>query len=174
MDLLPDPLPGQFSLAVLPHGSTRQLLQVVARLALRGSLRVLDGGNRFNAYTVALALRQHTAGVEAILEQIHVARAFTCYQVATLLIQTQAIPRPTLVLDMLATFRDESVSLEERHRLLEACLSQLRRLAGQAPLLVSVIPQGAQSDELLITLEKAADQVWRFGSPAPPLPLRLF
>ena len=174
MDLLPDPLPGQFSLAVLPHGSTRQLLQVIARLALRGSLRVLDGGNRFNAYTVAMALRQHTTGVEAILEQIHVARAFTCYQVATLLTQTQAIPRPTLVLDILATFRDESVSLEERRRLLETCLSQLRRLAGQAPLLVSAIPQGAQSDELLITLEEAADQVWRFGPPAQPLPLRLF
>lgn len=174
MDLLPDPLPGQFSLAVLPHGSTKQLLQVVARLALRGSLRVLDGGNRFNAYTVALALRQHTTDVEALLEQIHVARAFTCYQVVTLLTQTAAIPHPTLVLDMLATFRDESVSLEERRRLLRTCLVQLRRLARGAPLLVSAIPQGAQSDELLIMLEEIADQIWRFESPAPQLPLRLF
>jgi hypothetical protein len=174
MELLPDPLPGQFSLAVLPHDSTRQLLQVVARLALRGSLRVLDGGNRFNAYNVALALRQQTAEVEAILDHIHVARAFTCYQVLTLLTQTLAIPRPTLVLDLLATFRDESVSLDERRRLLESCLNQLRRLAIRAPLLVSVIPQGAQSDELLVTLEEAADQVWRFGTPPPPPPLRLF
>lgn len=174
MNLLPDPPPGQFSLAVLPHDSTKQVLQVVARLALRGSLRVLDGGNRFNAYKVALALRQHTIEVGAVLEQIHVARAFTCYQVVTLLTQTPAIPRPTLVLDMLATFRDESVSLEERRRLLRNCLDQLRRLARGAPLLVSAIPQGAQSDELLVMLEEAADQIWRFGSPAPPLPLRLF
>lgn len=174
MNLLPDPLPGQFSLAVLPHGSTKQILQVVARLALRGSLRVLDGGNRFNAYIVALALRQHTIEVEALLEQIHVARAFTCYQVVTLLTQTPAIPRPTLVLDMLATFRDESVSPEERRRLLRTCLGQLRRLAGGAPLLVSAIPQGAQSDELLIMLEEAADKIWRFGPPEPPPPLRLF
>ena len=174
MDLLPDPLPGQFSLAVLPHGSSRQLLQAVARLALGGSLRVLDGGNRFNAYTVALALRQHTAEIETILERIYVARAFTCYQVVTLLTQTPAIPHPTLVLDILATFRDESVSLEERGRLLETCLSQLRRLAGQAPLLVSVIPQGRQPDELLTALEEAADQVWRFGPPPPAPRLRLF
>jgi phage tail sheath gpL-like len=174
MNLLPDPLPGQFSLAVLPHGSTRQVLQVVARLALRGSLRVLDGGNRFNAYTVALALRQHTIEVEAILEQIHVARAFTCYQVVTLLTQTPAIPQPTLVLDMLATFRDESVSLEERRRLLRSCLDQLHRLAGGAPLLVSAIPQGTQSDELLIMLEEVADQIWRFGPPEPLPSLRLF
>lgn len=174
MNLLPDPLPGQFSLAVLPHGSTRQVLQVVARLALRGSLRVLDGGNRFNAYTVALALRQHTIEVEAILEQIHVARAFTCYQVVTLLTQTPAIPQPTLVLDMLATFRDESVSLEERRRLLRSCLDQLHRLAGGAPLLVSTIPQGIQSDELLVMLEEAADQIWRFGAPEPLPSLRLF
>jgi hypothetical protein len=121
-----------------------------------------------------LALRQHTIEVEAILEQIHVARAFTCYQVVTLLTQTPAIPQPTLVLDMLATFRDESVSLEERRRLLRSCLDQLHRLAGGAPLLVSAIPQSTQSDELLIMLEEVADQIWRFGPPEPLPSLRLF
>lgn len=174
MNSLPEPSPGQFLLVVLPQRGTKPLLQMAARLALRAPLRVLDGGNCFNAYRVALALRQHTDQVEAILARIHVARAFTCYQVLTLLEQTLAAPLPTLVLDLLATFRDESASLVERRRLLELGVSQLQRLASRAPLLVSATPQGAQPDELLILLEEAADQIWRFGPPPPPLPLRLF
>lgn len=161
-------------LSVLPRNATKPVLNLVARQSLRAPLRVLDGGNRFNAYIVAQALHQQAVDVEAALKRIYIARAFTCYQVATLLHETLAAPLPTLVLDMLATFRDESVSLDERRRLLHTCTSQLKRLADQAPLLVSVTPQGAGLDQLLEILEKAADQVWRFGPAPPALPLRLF
>ncbi|HSF83283.1 MAG TPA: hypothetical protein VLA49_18735 [Anaerolineales bacterium] len=175
MNRLPEPISGQFTLAVLPQGASLPLLHMVARLALRGPLRVLDSGNRFNAYTVAQSLRRHTGQVEAALARIRIARAFTCYQVAALLAETPALPASTLVLDLLATFRDESVPLWERRRLLEACLDHLRRLASQAPLLASVTAQGAAgADELLALLEGAAGQVWRFAPPLPPAPLRLF
>jgi hypothetical protein len=172
--LLPNLAAGQFMLAVLPRGSTKLVLNLVARQSRRAPLRVLDGGNRFNAYVVAQALRQQTTDVEAALKRIYIARAFTCYQVVTLLHETLAAPLPTLVLDLLATFRDESVALEERRRLLRTCTTQLNRLADRAPLLVSATPQGAGADELLDVLEKSADQVWRFGPPPAVLPLRLF
>jgi hypothetical protein len=161
-------------LTILPRGATKPVLNLVARQALRTPLRVLDGGNRFNAYVVAQALRQETAELETALKRIYIARAFTCYQVVTLLHQTLDAPLPTLVLDLLATFRDESVALEERHRLFRTCTSQLSRLADRAPLLVSVTSPGAGTDELLDILEKTADQVWRFGPPPLALPLRLF
>src|SRR4030065_337535 len=61
------------------------LMGLAARLAQRAPLRVLDGGNCFNAYIVALALRQQTTDVTAALERIRVSRAFTCYQMVTLL-----------------------------------------------------------------------------------------
>jgi hypothetical protein len=142
---------------------------------LRGRVRLLDGGNRFNAYAVAQALRQHTEQVEEALSRIRIARAFTCYQVAALLAETPALPEPTVALDLLATFRDESVPLWERRRLLEACREPLRRLASQAPLLVSASAQGAAGgDELLALLEEEAGQVWRFAPLPPPAPLRLF
>jgi len=175
MNRLPEPISGQLSLAVLPPRLSQPLLHMVARLALRGPLRVLDGGNRFNAYTVAQALRQHTEQVEAVLGRIRIARAFTCYQVAALLAETPALPEPTVALDLLATFRDESVPLWERRRLLACCREHLRRLASRAPLLVSASAQGASGvDELLALLEEAADQVWRFAPLPPPAPLRLF
>lgn len=175
MNRLPEPVPGQFLLAALPSGTSATLLEMVARLALRSPVRVLDGGNRFNVYRVAQSLRRHTSEVGAALQRIRVARAFTCYQVATLLVETPPLAIPTLVIDLLATFRDESVPLWERRRLLEACLGHLHYLVKQAPLLVSVTPQGALGgDELLTLLEDAADQVWRFSSPTPAQPLRLF
>jgi hypothetical protein len=158
-------------------------------------LRVLDGGNCFNAYVVAQILRpallaqqarQQTQEVEAALERIRVARAFTCYQMVTLLDETPTTPIATLVLDLLATFRDETVPLAERQRLLEYCLERLKCLAPAAPLIVSASPDGGppmsrwmrrpqpgSGDGLLARLEQAADQVWRFSAPPPIVQLRL-
>lgn len=187
MDLLPEPLTGQITLVVVPRRAIRPLLGLAARLAQHAPLRVLDGGNCFNAYLVALALRQWTQDVNSVLERIHVARAFTCYQVLTLLEETPATPTATLVLDLLATFRDEAVSLIERRRLLNKCLVRLRYLATAKPLLVSASTDGGPPmssargrrqpqprDELLAQLEKAADRVWRFGPSPPTVQLRLF
>jgi hypothetical protein len=105
----------------------------------------------------------------------------------TLLEETPLVPTATLVLDLLATFRDETVPLGERRRLLERCLEHLHCLAAAAPLLVSASPDGGPPmsqargrrrpqprDELLALLEQAADQVWRFGPPPPTVQLRLF
>ena len=199
MELLPEPLtgkvtPGKITLAVVPRRAIQPLLGLAARLALRAPLRVLDGGNCFNAYVVAQILRpalpqarQQMQEMEAALERIRVARAFTCYQMVTLLDETPATPVATLVLDLLATFRDETVPLAERQRLLEHCLERLKNLAAAAPLIVSVSPDGGppmsrqnrqrqprQGDGLLSRLEQAADQVWRFSAPPPIVQLRLW
>lgn len=192
MDLLPEPLTGKITLAIVPRRDIQPLLEMAARLAVSAPLRVLDGGNCFNAYIVAQTLRpallaQQAQDVEAALGRIHVSRAFTCYQMMTLLDETPtaAIPAATVVLDLLATFRDETVPMAERQRLLGHCLERLERLAAAAPMLVSASPDGGPpmsrphgqrqspaGDELLVRLEKAADQVWRFGS-APPAMVQL-
>jgi len=62
-----------------------------------------------------------------------VARAFTCYQVETLLTESVADFSPVLVLNLLDTFYDENVKLSERMRLLEVSLAELRRLCDQHP-----------------------------------------
>ncbi|HEY5668825.1 MAG TPA: hypothetical protein VIS10_02430 [Anaerolineales bacterium] len=186
MDLIPEPLSGKITLAIVPRRAIRPLLGLAARLAQRAPLLVLDGGNCFNAYVVALALRQQTTDVTAALERIRVSRAFTCYQMVTLLEETPATPVATLVLDFLATFRDENVPQGERLRLIRICLERLRFLASAAPLLVSASPDSGPpmsggrgrrqlqpDDRLLALLEEAADQVWRFGPPPPTVQLRL-
>jgi hypothetical protein len=195
MDHLPALYPQQLHVLLALRPARFELVNaLIARLACAGPLLVLDGGNCFQAHRLARLLRRHTPHLQAALSNIHIARAFTCYQVVALLAETPALPVPTLVLDLLSTFHDESVPLRERRRLLESSLLELRRLSSRAPTLVSAAPEasdlrsennprfsslgtggnGEGSAELLNLLEEAADQLWRL-EPAPiPQPLRLF
>ncbi len=114
----------------------------------------------------AQELRRHTADLRAALGRIRLSRAFTCYQMAALLEETPAQAQPTLVLDMLSTFYDEDVRIEEASHLLKGCLAELRRLAQAGPLVVSAKqPPEACADRaarasLLEQLRSAAAQVW--------------
>jgi hypothetical protein len=145
-----------------PFAATQPMLILAARLALHGPLRVIDAGNRFNAYRVALTIRRLTAGDPAPwLRRIAIARAFTCHQVAALLEQTPTQPAvPVLVIDLLDTFYDESAPLPERRRLLRTCLSHLRALSCPAPVVASLRPpQPGQPDlgGFIETIHRAAD-----------------
>lgn len=164
MSLLPKIANGELGLVIGPHAKRMQMLELSAALALRGSVRVLDGGNSYNALYVARYIRRHSVQLDETLRRIYVARAFTCYQMVTLLQQavcppvftrgrlrevpvpakardTEAVfPHPTLVLDLLATFGDESVDLKEAVRLLRLVLIQLQQLCRRAPVVVSLRP----------------------------------
>jgi hypothetical protein len=176
MQNLPDLLTGNLALILAPRALRRQLMTAfTARLAVHGAVRVLDGGNSFAAYPLARALRRATPALEAALQRVHVARAFTCYQVAALLDQSAAIPTPTLVLDLLDTFLDESVAFQERRGLLQGALRRLVELSELAPVVVSgeTMPPGP-SVELLEMLRATCDQVWQHTAPATERQLALF
>lgn len=129
--------PGRPLLLVIlgPYAAAQAMLTLAAHLARRGPLQVLDGGNRFNAYIVARQLRRLSSSSAAgsrpdlrqCLDRIRVARAFTCYQMGALIDQTSLVGSPTLVIDLLDTFYDESAPLEERRRLTEHCMRRLRQ-----------------------------------------------
>ena len=172
---------GLFVLAA-PHAASAAMLALAARLAHRYPfLRVIDGGNRFNAYLVAQELRRlGESQIYTSLKRIRVQRAFTCYQVTTLLddIALQGPPHPpTLVFDLLDTFFDESVPLDERRQLAGHCVQRLRQLAEHAPVLASLRPLPPEKPDptgLFEIVQKAADTLWLYQPPAPPLQHRLF
>jgi hypothetical protein len=182
MNTLPELMPGRLWVVSAPRSAIQLLLVLAARLALQSTVRVLDCGNCFNVYKVTQALHQHTLHTSAALSRISVRRAFTCYQVTTLLENTPQDATPTLVLDLLSTFHDESVPEGERRRLLDINVAALHRLSRQGSVLVSIHPKGPQpggaqeqtASGLYETLEKAADQVYRLEAQAPAPALRLF
>jgi hypothetical protein len=168
--------PRQLHLVIAPHRAQRQMMTILtARLALAGHVRLLDAGNCFDGYGLARQLRQQTSSWQPALERVSVARAFTCYQVETLLTESMANFSPVLVLNLLDTFYDENVKLAERVRLLEVSLAEIRRLCRAAAVAVSTSqPTRDQPAELIEMLAKAAGQVWSYEEPQPVEPLRLF
>jgi len=148
---------------------------LIARLTFRGTLRIVDGGNSFNAYAVARELRRQSADLHALLEQIHIARAFTCYQVFTLLMETPPSKAPTVCLDLLSTFYDESVPAEERRRLLLQSIAHIQRLSQFAPVALSIpVPQNGDPEGWLPMLEEAAGGLWQMATYPQLAPARLF
>lgn len=123
MENLPDLQPGRFLLMVMPRTLTDESIKKILILIPSGPVRMVIGNNRFDAYTIARALHRHTWAPRAYLEEIRLARAFTCYQMLTLLQETAANPTPTLVVGLLSTFYDENISDFESSRLLEACMN---------------------------------------------------
>ncbi len=143
---------GELGLVIGAHAERMQMLELSAILALRGTVRVLDGGNSYNALYVARYIRRHTVQLTETLNRISIARAFTCYQMVTLLQETAVSPAPTLVLDLLTTFGDESIDLGESVRLLRLAIVQLQRLCRLAPVVVSIRPfPPRQSDHTSLT-----------------------
>jgi len=157
MNELALPIEPQLLVVVAPHAARDQMLALAATLAVRGPLRVVDAGNQFNAYPVARAVRRHTARMRAALENIRLARGFTCYQVLAMLEQLQPSSQPTLVFDLLATFYDEDVPLPQSLELLDQVLPHLSALSKAGPVVVSARPPGTVVAERLPLLQKLLD-----------------
>lgn len=150
---------GCWKMLLAPKPLRPQILAFVARLAEQMPLLVLDGGNQFNAYHVARLVH----GRPKILSGINISRAFTCYQMLTLLEGLNPRHETILLLDFLATFFDESASFADRSRLLTISLEHIRKLTLQNGLLVTVHPPAiasAESDALITQLTREADGVW--------------
>jgi hypothetical protein len=146
---------------------TRTLLAMLTVLASQGqTVRVFDGGNRFDGYFTARLARRLTSRPTSVLSRIRLSRAFTCFQLAELIETTPSHGETSalFVLDLLSTFYDESVPLRDTERLLASTITHLKRLAEEVPVIVGARePQTLVKDRwaLLEQLQIAADNTWR-------------
>lgn len=167
MDVLALPEANQLYVVIGGATAAGHLLDLAVRLALHGPLLILDCGNRANPLPLAKELRRLTHDPVAALGNMGAkgARAFSCYQVATLIgnAANRPIQYPVLIFDLLAAFYDESISYREGLRLLDQSLSSLRRIRRCAPLVVSTKPPPIDFPERKVFLEmmcRISDQVW--------------
>ncbi len=168
MNRLPDLAAGQITVLIDPDAARDDMHRLIALLALRGPVAVLDGGNRFDAFRLARALRRETAHLDDALERVAYARAFTCYQMVALAAGAPPAASPQIVLDLLATFTDESVTTSESARLLTQALFHLRRLAHYAPVIISLRPPAQPARLGLIKqVTRVAQRVLFRPEPAP-------
>ncbi len=156
-------------LAVTAFSLARPLIsETAARLALRGPVFILDGSNSVDAFAIARSLRRKQQDFYPALERIQVARAFTCYQMASLIRQTPGGSTPKIILGLLNSFYDEDVRLADALRLFDQAEENLKRLAQTAPILVTSRPPGsgqAERQQLYLRLMAAADQTIVLDTP---------
>lgn len=170
---IPSAVRGEIFLLITPAASLDTLFEMVARLALAGRLTTVDGGNCFQGYYLARAIKRQRSdlGTEtafySALNNILLSRVFTCYQMAARLEEPCFSDGPVMVLDFLATFYDQTVRVAERRRLLEGCLTRLRFISRDVPVILwvrqrAVVPQ--EGLDFLTTVRAAAGKVF---APAP-------
>ncbi|MCB2202890.1 hypothetical protein KQH56_02670 [bacterium] len=164
------PQRGKISLVVAPRQVIDIFTDLLATLALHGRVIVVDGGNLFDGYGLARALRKYTPNVETLLKNVQLSRSFTCYQMLALLKDFPVDGTPVIILDLLATFLDESVALTRRRSLLIDSLDQLGKISAHSPVALWVrlrsTPTG--DDEALLPLVRAiAENYWKVVEPQP-------
>jgi hypothetical protein len=101
---------------------------------------VLDGANRFDPYIVSTFARRALIPPEKLLKKIQIARAFTCYQMATLMgekllsfvrrIRESSLQKPhVILLGPITTFLDEDVHERDARLLFERSLWKVKELS---------------------------------------------
>jgi hypothetical protein len=175
MKELPSPYPPTTGEIILLHTPPKEaMIAITTRLALTGPVCVLDTGNHFDAYQVARLARRHTKELNKVLNRLQVARGFTCYQVVTLFEALPDAAVPHIVFDLLSTFYDENVSVNESNRLLQLVIGHLKRLRQNGPVVLSVYPPRQEERMRLIraTLD-LADHVFTWETAPAAMPIRL-
>lgn len=160
----------QLVVLALPRSMAKDTLSIVCDLALKDSLRVVDGGNLFNVLLLNRLIRHKTNNVIAVLNRIYISRAFTCFQVEAMLHDLQTYHSPVIVLDLLHMFYDESIDDQQSRHLFANCVAHLRRISGSSPVLVSIAPPPKTDSRpfLASMLLEAASHIWQWeASPAP-------
>ncbi|MEN4011342.1 MAG: hypothetical protein ROW48_04870 [Bellilinea sp.] len=150
MDILPVLQTGKFIVLCAPDAARTESMLLIAELGLRGAVTIMDGGNRYRPYQVAMHLRRKTVEIAAAANRLFSRRAFTCYEMNTLLRSTPSLNQTCLILDLLHTFYDDHVPTHEACRLLKSCLSQIRRLALSGPVIVTLAPPAAKARHFLL------------------------
>jgi hypothetical protein len=136
---------------------------------------VLDGANRFDPYMVSSFARKALISPKRLLKRIRIARAFTCYQMTTLigerltyLLRKEGkiaqVQRPWVILiGPLSTFLDEDVPEREAGPLFERSLRKMETLAiEEIPffLFQASVPSDSKRTYLTRRLFQFSNWVW--------------
>ena len=123
-------------------------------------LYVLAGSDWLPSYGLTRLIRHRTHEVKQTLNHVHMARAFTCYQLLDLIANIRPDEEPLLILDFLNTFQDDDIPLPVRFRVLRQCCGHLQRLAFRKPVVIFVQGLKTENDEAFLSiLAQSADEV---------------
>ncbi len=129
------------------------------------AVTVVDGANAFDPYMVSRYAVKRGLDPAEVLRHVRIARAFTCYQLATLLCERLAAVPPdgpalVVLLGPCTTFFDENVPLKDAQLLFQRMLRRVEELGASGLLLFmaqSLRPMNRRRRHLLRRLFRSAD-----------------
>jgi Rad51 len=148
-ELFPGFAPGDF--AVL-YGSP-SVISLTSLLCIRAQLPVqlgglgsnvvfIDGGNTFRLYKISRLAQLHRLNPEQVLERIFISRAFTAYQLTSLILDKleetvkNCNAKLVLISDIAGLFLDNDVPHEEAQRVYSQIVSYLSSFARKHQIIV--------------------------------------
>ncbi|MBY9013158.1 MAG: hypothetical protein KGD70_12355 [Candidatus Lokiarchaeota archaeon] len=155
--------------------SLSSLLCVRAQLppqlgGLGSSVVFVDGGNSFKLYQTTRLARLHNLNPDKILKKIHIARAFTAYQLTSLILEklketvSRCDAKLVIISDILTKSSDNQVDREEMCVIYKQIIGYLKRFAKENNVLVIVTENSETEDRFLHDLiVKKADTVIRIN-----------
>jgi hypothetical protein len=168
--------PHRIQLHVITRRERSDIGDLIATTALKGPLTIVAGSEWLPTYEVPRMLVRHTNAVREILNHIHLARAFTCYQMQDILEHTPPDREPLLLVNFLHAFEDENIAEEIRTRVLEACIEQLKILSISRPIAILIQHRlTSEYDRFYPLLEAIAHEIINAEAQAAVIPVpRLF
>jgi hypothetical protein len=137
---------------------------------------VLDGANRFDPYMVSTFAKRASISPEDLLKRIRIARAFTCYQMTSLVEEklvsllkeeeaAQSPPPRVIFLGPFTTFLDEDVSEREVRPLFERLLRKVEEMAKEGVPFFFFQPSSPSASRAYLArrLFQISDLVWKIS-----------
>jgi hypothetical protein len=135
--------------------------ELIFRFAMQGDVKVVVGANRISFDRLPLILGDRAGEVYEIMDRILVSRAETCFQMQDVLAYLEPSSSPIVITDMLESFYEKDLSVNEVSLLLKKCVRRIHQLSETAPILISA-ESNAERPVLLETLERLCDQRFYF------------
>jgi hypothetical protein len=148
-ELFPGFAPGDFAVIYGSPSvaSLTSILCVRAQLpaqigGLSSNVVFIDGGNTFRLYQVARLAQLHHLNPKQALDRIHISRAFTAYQMTSLILEhlKNAVEKTNaklvIIADIAGLFLDKDISDEEAKRVYSQVTAYLQNFARENQLIL--------------------------------------
>ncbi len=137
---------GQLLLVKTNARDPKAIIELITHWVLRGSFYLIAAGEWLPHHDdLRYSIYRYTSAINEVLENLVLARPFTCYQLLDLLTEVDKYNKPVLILDTLHLFYDPNVELSLRDSVLEKCCRYVRRLSFSTP--VALLVQDAAGNE---------------------------
>jgi len=122
--------PGHLQIVETAGREHEAITELITQLALRGPFYLIAGGEWLpDQDDLRYSVYRYTVALDETLDNLILARPFTCLQLLDILIEADLQSKPMLILDFLHLFYDSNAGLSLRDRTLEQCCRYVEHLS---------------------------------------------